>query len=66
MTQAQAIERGYTHFIEVWRDVEAKEGVNVVRQHPIDIFDAILRVSTNCPYVYTVCIFLIKPKPTHS
>lgn len=66
MTQAQAIERGFTHFIEVWRDVLDKEGVNVVRMHSISFMGDILEVTKSHPNLYTVCIFLIKPKPTHS
>jgi len=68
MTQAQAIERGYTHFIEVWRYNDDKEGKNMGEQNALDInsFDLHLNETKNpLNEIYTVAIFLIKPKPTH-
>jgi hypothetical protein len=62
MTQEQAIQRGFTHFIEVWRNRSQKEGENVESLHKIGLFDGILDVTTTKPNLYTVAIFLIKPK----
>lgn len=67
MTQAQAIERGFTHFIEVWRDRRDSLGENrnehFVRH--IDNFDDLLHTTSRLEQLYTVAIFLIKPNPTH-
>jgi len=64
MTQAQAIERGFTHFVEVWRDATHKEGVNKSEHEVVSIthFDTFTRLTANAPRTYTVAIFLIKPK----
>lgn len=64
MTQAQAIERGYTHFIEVWRDGTDKEGVNYGKGKLYDItrFDQNVNFTRTFNHLYTVAIFLIKPK----
>lgn len=63
MTQAQAIELGYTHFIEVYRNREWEEG-NTTSEEPIEIeeFDYHFQVARLFPMLYTVAIFLIKPK----
>jgi hypothetical protein len=67
MTQAQAIERGFTHFLEVWRGKTEKEGVNYDKSKvkKINDLDENLAFTTRLNNLYTVAIFLIKPKPTH-
>ena len=67
MTQEQAIQRGFTHFIEVWRDKTDKEGVNTSEwyQHnpeTIRLLDYSINYTPSCHNLYTVAIFLIKPK----
>jgi len=62
MTQDQAIQRGFTEFIEVWREKGDKEGENVERKHNINTFDDILAITRSYDNIYTVAIFLIKPK----
>jgi hypothetical protein len=64
MTQEQAIQRGFTHFIEVWHDVNSKQGDNYgyCNVFSISNLDNILSGTKNLPKLYTVAIFLIKPK----
>jgi hypothetical protein len=64
MTQDQVIQRGFTHFIEVWRDESHQQGVNKGEHEVLSIkhFDTFTRLSANAPRTYTVAIFLIKPK----
>lgn len=63
MTQAQAIERGFTHFIEVYRSRKWEEGNTRSEELiGIDEFDYHFEVGKLFPSIYTVCIFLIKPK----
>ena len=57
MTQEQAIQRGYTHFIEVWRNRSQKEGENVESLHKIGLFDGILDVTTTKPNLACTCYF---------
>jgi len=62
MTQAKAIERGYTHFIEVWRSEEDREGHTKINKGYIHRLDKNLKLTRNLSHLYTVAIFLIKPK----
>jgi hypothetical protein len=66
MTQEQAIQRGFTHFIEVWNYYDSKEGCTDQWGHNINIFDSILEMTKHNPQLYTVAIFLIKPKHPHA
>lgn len=65
MTQAQAIERGFTHFIEVWRARTDKEGFNYGKGNLHDIyeFDENVNFTRTFNNIYTVCVFLCKLKP---
>ena len=64
MTQEQAIQRGFTHFIEVWRSRLDREGENMIDNgiEPISNLDYLTSVTHQCYNIYTVAIFLIKPK----
>lgn len=68
MTQAQAIAKGYTHFIETWRNKEWEQGRNSGENRnsfikDIKTLDANIKETNSYKELYTVCIFLIKLKP---
>jgi quinol monooxygenase YgiN len=67
MTQEQAIQRGFTHFIEVWRNKTHKEGYNQSESYkseiqPLKELHRSTKLSKSLHKLYTVAIFLIKPK----
>jgi hypothetical protein len=64
MTQEQAIQRGFTHFIEVWRSELDKEGYNEEENYVSNInsLDNDMKSTKESFNLYTVAIFLIKPK----
>ncbi len=64
MTQEQAIQRGYTHFIEVWRykDSDDKENMGLNNKQTINLFNWNLEFTNSRQNIYTIAIFLIKPK----
>lgn len=67
MTQEQAISKGYTHFIEVWRNINSINGVNDCEYQPNNYrdvceLDFAIEFTKSCHSLYTVAIFLIKPK----
>jgi hypothetical protein len=63
MTQEQAIQRGFTHFIEVFRHKSYNRGQNMTNQtYPIEDLDRVTDNTKKTLDLYTVAIFLIKPK----
>lgn len=58
----QLEKNGYTHFIEVWKAKGENEVERFTTNLPIDYLPAALEKTKEFPYIYTVCIFLIKPK----
>ncbi len=61
--QERAIERGYTHFIEMWRSKNWKDGI-VQNNFPIPMTFLTQNLSDTKAVgnLKTICVFLIKPK----
>lgn len=64
MTQQEAVEKGYTHFIEVWRSIINIKGQNCGEDvvSKIRFLDNNTKMTKTTPNIYTVCVWLIKPK----